>query len=379
MSLAFSSTACAVEHENYDALWRWATVYSDDSNPLLQQFKWRGRYHGQYYDVNAENGSASGWEDRRSRFGFDAKLWDKKIAIRLDFQSDEGFEHFYDGLVDAYVLWKPSPEWSVTLGKQQPFIGHYDWITPGNELPMIERSQLFSQLQVNRATGLTVEGSGLGLMWQAGVYSNATPQNTGGSGRWGDGEWGDLDGGLTFGLGVGYDFHSQVSLDRAEWYLDWLHSERESGDFVLSRYDDIISTTIVLRQGPWHWIAEAYYAAGGDDLDEDVFGCYLMPMYDLVPDQWQLLARLSYSVGQGSSSIIAQSRYESQTPIDAIPGVKGSAKRGDEYHAIFLGAQHFFYGNQLKWMLGVEWAELLREGDAVYRGTTAMTGIRISF
>ena len=379
MSLAFSSAARAVEHENFDALWRWATVYSDDSNPLLQQFKWRGRYHGQYYDVDAENGSASDWEDRRSRFGFDAKLWREKIAIRLDFQSDEGFEHFYDGLVDAYILWKPSPQWSVTLGKQQPTIGRYDWITPGNELPIIERSQLFSQLQVNRATGLTVEGAGLGLLWQAGVYSNATPRNTGGSGRWGDGEWGDLDGGVTFGLGVGYDFHSQVSLDRAEWYLDWLHSERESGDLVLSRYDDIISTTIVLRQGPWHWIAEAYYASGGDGLDEDVFGCYLMPVVDLVPDQWQLLARLSYSVGQGSSSIIARSRYESETAIDGIPGVDGSANRGDEYHAIYLGAQYFLYGNQLKWMFGIEWAELLREGDAVYRGTTAMTGIRFSF
>ena len=90
-----------VEPSVYETLWGYATLYKDDLNPYIQEFKLRGRYHGQYYDVDADNGQADHWEDRRSRFGFDAKLFDKKLEARVDFQSNDGFEDIYDGLVDA--------------------------------------------------------------------------------------------------------------------------------------------------------------------------------------------------------------------------------------------------------------------------------------
>lgn len=156
----------AQEFSRYESLWRRATVYYDDQNPILQEFKWRGRYHGQYHDLDAKQGSASGWEDRRSRFGFDAALWDRQLEIRMDFQSNDGFEDFYDGLVDAYLRWVPSDAWSVTIGKQQPRIAYHEWMTTVNELPLFERSLVFNQLQVNRATGLVIEGSQDGFSWQ---------------------------------------------------------------------------------------------------------------------------------------------------------------------------------------------------------------------
>jgi phosphate-selective porin OprO/OprP len=379
--LGASETATEYLDANaFDKTWALATLYKDDLNPFLQEFKLRGRYHGQYHDVNADNGDSSGWEDRRSRFGFDAKLFDKQLEMRLDFQSNDGFEDFYDGLVDAYLKWKPNEKIAVTLGKTKPLVAYADWISSTNETPAFERSQIFNQLGINRATALTVEGDYGGLLWQAGIYSNDTPTSTGGSGAWGDGEFGELDGGHSFSLGAGYNFNHQLDVEKALLRLDWLHSERDAADVVLNRYDDIISTTFQLKEGYWNLTAEAFAASGGDGVNGDVFGFYLQPTYDIIPDKLQLVGRYSYANGDGPASVQAQSRYEREVPIKPIPGVAGSRNRGDEYQAVYLGAQYFIYGNKLKLMAGAEWAQLTRDGRPTgYDGITTLAGIRFSF
>jgi hypothetical protein len=369
-----------IDPNGFDKLWGLATLYKDDLNPILQEFKLRGRYHGQYHDVQADRGDASGWEDRRSRFGFDAKLFDKQLEARLDFQSDDHFETFYDGLVDAYLKWKPNAKWAVTLGKTKPLIAYADWVSSTNETPTFERSQIFNQLNINRATALTVEGDFNGLLWQAGIYSNDTPSTTGGTGHWGDGEFGQLDGGYGFSLGAGYNFNHQLDVEKALLRLDWLHSEREAGDLVLGRYDDILTATFLFKEGYWNVTTEGFVASGGDGASGDVFGFYIQPTYDLIPDKLQLVGRYTYSHGDGPASVVAQTRYERETPIGPIPGVAGSRNRGDEYNAVYLGAQYFIHGNKLKLMAGAEWARLSRDGHPTgYDGITTLTGIRISF
>ena len=109
-----------VEPSAFDQLWGHATLYKDELNPILEEFKLRGRYQGQYWSVDDANGSQSNWEDRRSRFGFDAKLFNKQLEARLDFQSHDGFDDFYDGLVDAYLRWKPKSWLTLTAGKTKP-------------------------------------------------------------------------------------------------------------------------------------------------------------------------------------------------------------------------------------------------------------------
>lgn len=364
----------------FDKTWALATLYKDDLNPWLEEFKLRGRYHGQYHDTDADRGDASGWEDRRSRFGFDAKLLARKLEARLDFQSDNGFDLFYDGLVDAYLKWKPNERFSLTLGKTKPLIAYGDWIPSTNDTPTFERSQIFNQLGINRATALTVEGEHAGVLWQAGIYANDTPATTGGTGAWGDGEFGHLNGGISYGLGVGYNFHHELDVEKALLRLDWLHSDREPTDLVLNRYDDVLTLTFQARTGYWNLTAEAFAAFGGDGVNGDVFGFYLQPTYDLIPDKLQLVGRYTFSTGDGPASLQAQSRYERETPIPAIPGVAGSRNRGEDYHAIYLGAQYFIYGNKLKLLAGAEWARLGRGGrDPGYEGVTTFTGIRFSF
>lgn len=359
-----------VSTETFDSLWGRASLYKNEANPILQEFKLRGRYHGQFHSTEAEQGDDSDWEDRRSRFGFDARLFEKKIEIRADFQSNDGFKDIYDGLVDAYLRWKPNKKLSVTIGKTKPLIGAYDWLESTNSQPTFERSQIFNQLSVNRATALTVEGSSGSFIWQTGIYSNDTPSNTGGSGSFGDGEFGDLNGGLSYSMGIGYDFREQLGTDKALLRFDWLHSDREAGDSVLGRYDDIISSTFWYKQDRAALVIEAFHASGGTAVDTDVFGFFVQPTYDLVPGKVQFVGRYTYSASDGLTGIRPQSRYE------ALAG----ALRGDSYHALYLGGQYFIYGDKLKLLAGAEYS-LLGQSDTNdrYDGITALAGLRFSF
>ena len=49
----------------FDWLWDVPRLYSNDDNDWIQNFSLFGRYHGQYYNVDASQGSAHGWENRR--------------------------------------------------------------------------------------------------------------------------------------------------------------------------------------------------------------------------------------------------------------------------------------------------------------------------
>lgn len=368
------SHAHAQEATNFDDtlkdIWSHATLYKDEQNPLLQEFKLRGRYHGQYWDVDADQGSQSGWEDRRSRFGFDATLFEKQVELRADFQSNDGFDDLYDGLVDAYVRWKPTSSLSFTVGKMKPLIAQYDWLESTNTQPTFERSQIFNQLGINRATGFTADATTGDFSWRAGVYSNDTPSTTGGTGSFGDGEFGDFNGGISYTLGGGYDFSGLTGTDKALLRLDWLHSHRETGDFVMGRYDDILGASVILKEDRVGLVLESFYAFGGSGDDSDVFGFYIQPTYDLIPEKLQLVGRYSFATSDGDLGVIGQSRYERN--------VAAGGARGDLYHAIYGGAQYFIYGDKLKLMAGAEWSRLDGPVEA-YDGFTLLTGVRLSF
>jgi hypothetical protein len=366
-----SSHANSEEPSAFDNLWSHATLYQDEQNPYLQEFKLRGRYQGQYWDVDADQGSQSNWEDRRSRIGFDAKLFEKQIEVRLDFQSNDGFDEFYDGLVDAYIRWKPTDWLKITAGKQQPYIAQYDWLNSNVAQPTFERSQIFGQLGINRATGLAVEGTAADLTWRSGVYSNDTPNSTGGSGAFGDGEFGDFNCGVSFTLGAGYELKSLLAIEKAEVWLDWLHSDRQDDDTVLGKYDDVVSSTFMVKQGPAALVIEGFYARGGDGTNSDVFGFYIEPTYDILPKTLQLVGRYSHANSEGPLGVQGQARYERTVAVN-----KGL---GESYNAFYIGAQYFIYGDKLKLMAGAEWAWLDHRGGDSFDGVTLLSGVRFSF
>lgn len=374
MATAFTFTAVTLaatgfskaESSSFEDLWNLATLYKDDTNPILQEFKLRGRYHGQYHVVDGDQDTEDDWEDRRSRFGFDAKLFDKKVDIRVDFQSNDGFRDIYDGLVDAYIKWKPVDSLSITAGRTKPLIGYYDFLQSTNAQPTFDRSQIFNQLSVDRATALTFEGKVERFTWQAGIYSNSVDTDRNDF----DQALGEFNGGWSTSLGVGYDFSKALGVKKADFRIDWLHSERDPEANVLNRYEDIVSSTFWVQDGLWSFVAEGYYATGGEGNDGDVFGAFLQGTYDVIPKKLQLVGRYSFAFGDGEQSLRRQTRYESRI-VDG---------RGDQYQALYLGGQYFINGDKLKLLAGAEYAKL--DGGPANRefdGVTYLTGIRFSF
>ncbi|HWB04269.1 MAG TPA: porin [Verrucomicrobiales bacterium] len=343
----------------FDKLWGLATLYKNDKNPFLQELKLRGRYQGQYHWLDSDQGDEQDWENRRSRFGIDAKLF-HQFELRFDVQSNDEWDPFYDRMVDAYIKWVPSDKFSLTVGRQKPQIAYYDFLQSTNNQPTFERSQIFNQLRVDRAPGAVAEYKTGRWTFQAGVYSNDVNR-----------EFGNFDGGASFGAGASYDLKDVWHLDKATARVDWLHSESESIDSVLNVYDDIVTATLWIKQGPWNVVGEAFYATGGAP---DVFGLYIQPTYDLVPKRLQAVARCSFSTGDGPDSIVAQSRYERAAPFLTGGG------RGDQYQAAYLGFQYFIYGDKLKFLGGVEWAHLNGGGNGGgFDSVTTLAGVRVSF
>lgn len=364
--LTTSPIATAEDAGGFESLWDLATLYKDDANPYLQEFKLRGRYHGQYHIVDGDQDTEDNWEDRRARFGFDAKLFEKKVEVRVDFQSNDGFRDIYDGLVDAYVKWKPVDAFSLTVGRMKPHIGYYDFVQSTNAQPTFERSQIFNQLSIDRAAGIAVDGKIDRFTWQAGVFSNSLDPDRNDF----DQPFGEFDGGWSTTLGIGYDFSEALGVKRADFRLDWLHSEDDPEADVLNRYENIISSTFWLQEGEWGFVAEGFYATGGEGNDGDVFGGYLLGTYDVIPKRLQLVGRYSFAFGDGERSLRRQTRYESFV-VDG---------RGDQYHALYLGAQYFINGDKLKLLAGAEYAKLDGGPTALeYDGITWLTGIRFSF
>jgi len=352
-----------LEPSLFDKVWSLGTLYKNDENPFLQEFKLRGRYHGQYHWLDSDQGNEDGWEDRRSRLGFDAKLFDKKIEVRLDAQSSDQFDPFYNGLVDAYIKWKPSEKFGLTVGRQKAQIGAFDFLQPSTHYATFERSQIFNQLRVDRATGAVAEGNAGKFTYQAGIYSNDI-----------DLEFGQFDAGLAYGAGVGYDLKHALDLEKADWRLDYLRSEIESASTVLNRYEQVLSSTLWLKEGRWSFATEAFAGTGGSGKDADVIGFLIQPTYDLLLRKLQLVGRYTFSIGDGPDSVIAQSRYEREAPSLTGGG------RGDQYQAGYLGLQYFIYGDKLKLLGGVEYASLHGGGNGGdYEGWTALTGIRFYF
>lgn len=352
-----------IEPSIYDKLWSLATLYKNDGNSFIQEFKLRGRYHGQYHWLDSDQGDDDGWEDRRTRLGIEGKLFDKKVEFRAEFQSADEFDPFYQLLTDVYLKWKPSEAFNLTVGKQKPQVGAYDWLPSTNAQPTFERSQIFNQLRVERVPGVVADGKIGHWTYQTGIYSNQV-----------DREFGQFDGGFSFSAGIGYDLKHALNTEKADLRFDWLHSENEANDTLLNRYQDIFSTTLWLKEGRWSLVTEAFAGTGGSGRDGDVIGFFILPTYELIPKKLQLVGRYTFSAGDGADAVIAQARYE-RAALELTGG-----GRGDQYQAGHLGLQYFIYGDKLKLLAGAEYSHLNGGGNGGdYDGWTALTGIRFSF
>jgi hypothetical protein len=94
----------------FDTVWALPVLYSDKTNPVVQRLALIGRYHGQYYSVDADEfGSDSDWDNRRTRLGIKADLF-RIVSFegQMNIDVDNNRSGLFDSVEDLYIDVKPS-------------------------------------------------------------------------------------------------------------------------------------------------------------------------------------------------------------------------------------------------------------------------------
>jgi len=355
----------AVEASTMDKIWGLATLYKSDDG-FLNELSLTGRYQGQFWNADAEDGDDNDWENRRFRLGTRAFFLDRSLELKAEMFSDlNSGGDFYEGLTEAYVAWHASDAFNLTLGKQKPKIG-WEWTLSSRLIPTLERSALTNQFRPDYGAAAVIDGKVDKWSYYTGVFSNDTV---------GDGddttEFGDFEGGWSYIASVGYDLSESFGLKKAQWRLDYIHSEHDESDEIFTAFENGVSTSLELKEGSWGMVTEVLLGDG----DATNLGLVLLPSYDITK-KLQVVGRYQLGVSDEDTGLSAQRRYER-----AVGGAGG-----DLYNAIYLGLNYFLFDgkdvekkpdqkHRLKLMGGVEYANM--DGPQGYDGWTAMAGVRV--
>ena len=129
----------------YERFWELPRLYHDQENSVIQSFSLLGRYNGQYWNVNTDQGSGDGWENRRFYLGAQAVLF-HDFTVVAQIKTSENFDPFYDGLYEAFVKWSPSQAFSLTVGQMDFGFAGLERSISSTKLVTFERGLLANQL-----------------------------------------------------------------------------------------------------------------------------------------------------------------------------------------------------------------------------------------
>lgn len=349
------AAAAPKDQSSYDRIWNLAALYESKTG-FLNKLSLTGRYHGQFWSADSDTGHEYDWENRRIRAGLKGKfLQNFEFNVQADLNPEAN--PVYTGLTDAYLAWKPSDAFHLTIGKH-PTDFTLEGSTSSNNILTFERSLAVNQVWPNPEyiTGIMMNGEISHFLYQAGIYA-ADQQK----------EFTEFSGGAGYLLSVGYDFAEAAGLDEGVVKLDLFYNDGDAGNTALRPYETTESLNINLKKGPVGFAADVILAQGLEGAS-DFWGLVLMPSYDF-SKKWQAVARYQFAHAEEADGLSAARRYEREA---------GGGK-GDTYHAGYVGINHYLYGHKLKLMGGVEYAQLSGGSGHGYEGWTALAGVRVSW
>jgi len=351
------------ETDIYDRIWAAPVLYENADNPTIQSFSLIGRYHGQFWSVHADKGSASDWENRRRIVGFSSK-WFKNFKLQAQMHVRTGDGSLYDGLYEAYIEWSPpDTEFSLSVGRLDYLFTGYERSKSSKKISAIERGLLVNQIMPAEVIGAHMEGKKGRFSYHAGLFSRSIEE-----------EFDDFDTGAAAVIGAGYDtklFYKEGSL-----HLDYLYNSRDTEGNAFRPYRHVVSL--------WHKGKRGRLEMGIDltmarplETDGEVWGLTLEPTWMLLDevfgnsDPLQLALRYQYASSDEDNGLHLQRRYEEEV----------TEGEGDNYQAFYAGLNYFLYGHKLKLMLGGEYARMDDAADdgGEYRGWTWFGAVRLYF
>lgn len=354
-----SSQPDAQQPSIYDKIWKYADIYADKNNPVVQRVAFTGRFQFDYADVDADQGESSEWNVRRLRLGPRITLF-RTVTVHTEVElNPQEQDPTYVRLTDAYVAWAAKPTLTLTVGKQSvPFTN--EGATSSRELLTIDRSNLANNLWFPQeyAPGVSVSGRIAPWNYRAGIYSSGAANR----------EFGEFSGGV-FTLGIlGYDFAKPAGMREAVVTANYLYQQEDVDNTFTRRFAHIISSHVRLEDGRWGFRGDVTKGIGYLG-QRNVLGIMAMPFFN-VTDRLQAVGRYTFLNGDGNNGVLLAT-YESR--------VVGS--RGDEYHEGYLGVNYYFYGHRLKLQSGLQFGDMAdRANDGgAYSGTSWVTGLRVGW
>jgi phosphate-selective porin OprO/OprP len=353
------STEATKGKSAYEKIWQFSELYQNDRNRLVQKVLFTGRYHHEYSTTGGDERHADEWNVRRMRLG-SRVTWLQTMVFHgeVEFNPQEA-NPLYLRFTDMYAQWNKSARLSLTAGKQAvPFT--MDGSTSTKELMAIDRSNLSNNLYFPQefTPGVSVAGKLSPWVYRAGVYSAGRANR----------EFGEFNGGL-FGLSaVGYDFAKALGVREALLVGNYVYQEPDSRNTFTRPLEHIGSVNFKMDAGRWGVRSDV--SAGTGFLGQsDLWGVMAMPFINIT-NKLQGVGRYTFVQSQDVNGV-RFATYEDRV-------VSG---RGDRYNELYLGANYFFYGHQLKLQTGVQFAHMrdrANDGGA-YSGVSWTTGMRVGW
>jgi len=334
---------------------QWASfghVIEDGENPLLQDLWFLGRHHLHHHNTDGSVDNDAGWEHRRTRFGFQAEMFDH-LTVHAQAISGSDFEPVYNGFTELWLRWEFSDLVNLSVGQQKHRFTH-DRNVSSRYMNYMERSMFINMMGLDYTPAVTFSGKSGDFNYYTGVFSNATGPDMGEA-------FTEFDSGWSFLYAGTWDVGSHISTDTAHFTASYLHSDANANATNLNRYDDGIAAALILTEGPTSLVTEV--TGGFGSSNGDGVSLNLQPGIYLT-DKLQLVGRYQVAMSNDDAGLVAQRRYERPAGLPA----------GDFYQAVYVGLNYHLLGHRAKIMSGVEYSEMGGE-----QTVTAWAGYRMFF
>jgi phosphate-selective porin OprO/OprP len=319
--------------EQYENL---GLLHKDEKHPWLQEFWVLGRYHGHHHDTEGSDGDEAGYEGRRIRLGFQARMF-TRLTLHAQAISGSDFDPGYNGFTELWARWQFSEAVNLTVGQQKHRFTH-DRNVSSRYMSFMERSMFTNMMGLDYTPAVTLSGKVDKVDYYAGVFSNATERDMGSA-------FTELHSGSSFIGAVTYDLGESLGTDSAQIYASVLHTELGSGATNLTRFDHAASGALILTEGPAALVTELTAGFGGSR--GDAVGLNIQPSYFLT-DTLEVVGRYQVATASEGNGLRAQRRYEASAGM----------LDGDMYQAVYLGLNRYIAGHRLKVMTGVEYSKM---------------------
>ena len=347
----------------YERVWQKLRLYENETNSFLQAFSVIGRYQGQYASVNADEGSAEDWENRRFYAGAEALLL-RQFTLQAQVELSEDLDPFYDGLFQAFVEWSPNEAFALDLGRVDAQFTGLERSVSSTKIATFERGLLANQILPHQVVGALVDGRPGDFSYRAGIFSGSIED-----------EFTEFRGGAGAMAGVGYElpwFYETGNL-----HLDYLFNNGNPSNNALEPYDHVFSLWHQGQAGPFGLGVDLTWGHGLESRPA-VFGVTVLPTYVFASnvvrkgDALQAVLRYQFAVSDGDNGLQLQQRYEQEV-------VSGGF--GNRYHAVYGGINYLIFGDRLKLMTGAEYAAMhdSAHDGGEFEGWTYLAGVRVYF